>query len=302
MRFLLIDTENLAHRAYHATARPKPGEKVLSHAGFPTNAISTLFAMLGKLVRQTEPDRVILGLGGESHFRSLLWPAYKANREEKPEALRAQLPVINRILMDSGLEYVAPKEDESDDALMTLAKMATGRNSVEVLLVSSDKDFGQVVAGNVFQLKPPTQKGQPYQRFGRDEIMAAYGVWPEQIPAYLALVGDAADNIDGVDGVGPDGAVKLLAGGPSFEQLVERVAAKRKCDRKLAEDTIGLFLKLTTYRHIEGLKPVRGAAQEEAFLKLEQLDCATALASLSDLLRDFGPGAVRHPQPPPPPF
>jgi DNA polymerase-1 len=286
MRILLIDTNNLACRAFYATYRP--GGPVQSHGDIATNAISKWSSMLDTLIDQAEPDRVIFGLDCGSDYRRSFFPAYKATRDEKPKGLRQQLPIIADIVRHAGLEFVAVDGEECDDALMTLAAMARGRTS-EVFIATNDKDYSQIVGGNIFLLEP---NGGQWTRADAGDVAREYGVPPADFAAYLAMIGDDTDNIPGIEGIGPANAVRLLANCGGTENLAMRIAARAKWAPERATDELALNLKLTTYRRIPELTVRRGAEPDAIFERLQQLCCMQALRTWKSLVGRFGPTPI----------
>ncbi len=205
-RWLLIDGFNLAYRCFFATP-------ALTRAdGFPTNALHGWVKSLWRLIDQEKPAHtaVFFDLGG-SRERLALHPEYKAQRAEMPVELARQIDGVKRLTRLLGLAAVEIDGVESDDLLATCAVRRADAGD-EVLIVSSDKDFAQLVGERIRVLLPPPS-AQP--RLGWRLLDAAgvrekFGVGPERIVDYLALIGDTSDNIPGLNGVGPKTAIKWL--------------------------------------------------------------------------------------------
>jgi DNA polymerase-1 len=205
-RWLLIDGYNLAYRCFYATP-------ALTRAdGFPTNALHGWVKSLWRLIDQEKPAHtaVFFDLGG-SRERLELHPEYKAQRAEMPDDLSRQIPGIKNLTRLLGLAAVEIDGIESDDLLATCAARCAAAGD-DVLIVSSDKDFAQLVDERIRVLLPPPS-AQP--RLGWRLLDAAgvrekFGVGPERIVDYLALIGDTSDNIPGLNGVGPKTAIKWL--------------------------------------------------------------------------------------------
>lgn len=288
-RILLVDSDNLAHRAFYATYRGAAAP-VMSHEGFPTNAIVTWSNMLASLIAQVDPCRVIFGLEGKPVFRRAIYPDYKANREEKPKALSEQLPLINKIVRDSGVEFLYSPEDECDDSLMAFAHASRGLAGTEILIASGDKDFGQVVGGNVYQLKPV--KGGQWGRFDAPAIKEAFGVEATQIALFIALMGDSVDNIPGFTGIGPGTAGKILADAPAMDAVIARVAKKTK----LSEEQVGIDLArnvtLTTFRDLQTNLTMRGDLLPDVLGELGRLNCTHAVKIWRRMGERFGANPV----------
>lgn len=219
-KWLLIDGFNLAYRCFHAVPELTRAD------GFPTNALHGWVKSLWKLADQEKPDGtlVFFDLGG-SQDRLLLLPEYKAQREEMPEALQKQIAPIKALTRAMGFVGIETDGVESDDLLASQA-VALGALGHDVLIVSSDKDFAQVVNERIKLLLPPPSANPKLGWRFRDEegVREKFGVPPAQIADYLALVGDSSDNIPGISGVGPKTAVKWLQQYGTVEGVIAHAA------------------------------------------------------------------------------
>lgn len=252
-RWLLIDGFNLVYRCFFATP-------ALTRAdGFPTNALHGWVKSVWRLVDQEKPDHTVVffDLGG-SQDRLALHPEYKAQRAEMPPELEKQIPLVKTITRALGLAAVEQDGVESDDLLAACA-VARAAAGDEVLIVSSDKDFAQIVNERIRILLPPPS-AQPklgWRLLDAAGVKEKFGVPPAKIADYLALIGDTSDNIPGLSGVGPKTAVKwiekhgdlegILAAAPGVEPERFRVplaeAAERlRLNRRLV--TLNLSLPL----------------------------------------------------------
>lgn len=157
--------------------------------------------------------------GGLSADRLEALPDYKAHRPEMPEDLRQQLDEIDKFLDAAGVPAYCADGVEADDYIANLARAAAATGWT-VVIASSDKDFMQLVSANIGMLNPNDKTGVIW---GRDQVKAKTGVEPEQVADWLALMGDAVDNIAGVPGVGPKTAGDLLARFGSIEKLYARL-------------------------------------------------------------------------------
>jgi DNA polymerase-1 len=219
-RWLLIDGFNLAYRCFYATP-------ALTRAdGFPTNALHGWVKSLWRLIDQEKPAHtaVFFDLGG-SRERLALHPEYKAQRAEMPEDLSRQIDGVKTLTRLLGLAAVEIDGVESDDLLATCA-VRRAEAGDDVLIVSSDKDFAQLVGERIRVLLPPPS-AQP--RLGWRLLDAAgvrekFGVGPERIVDYLALIGDTSDNIPGLNGVGPKTAIKWLERHGDLEGILAAAA------------------------------------------------------------------------------
>jgi DNA polymerase-1 len=213
-RLLIIDGHAYAYRAFHAI------RELRSPAGQPTNAIYGFVKMLEKMRSAVEPTHlVVVWDGGLSAERLAALPDYKAQRPEMPADLRPQLDGIVNFLAAAGMASYRADGVEADDYIATLARQAAVENW-NVVIASSDKDFMQLVSARIGLLNPNDKTGVVW---GREQVLAKTGVEPEQVADWLALMGDAVDNIPGVPGVGPKTAAELLKQFGSVENLLTRL-------------------------------------------------------------------------------
>lgn len=198
-KLYLVDVSSLFFRAFYAI-RP-----LTSPSGIPVNAVYGFLSMSLKLLREEQPDYIAFCFDRpEPSFRKDLDPNYKANRTEMPEDLVPQMPYMRRIGEVLGITCLDQKGFEADDLIGTLAKWGS-THALDTYIVSGDKDFGQIVSEHICIMD--TMKDL---KLGPKEVKEKWGVTPEQMRDYLAIVGDTSDNIPGVHGIGPKGAQKLL--------------------------------------------------------------------------------------------
>jgi DNA polymerase I len=205
-RWLLIDGFNLVYRCFFATPA------LTRTDGFPTNALHGWVKSIWRLIDQEKPDHTVVffDLGG-SQDRLALHPEYKAQRAEMPAELEKQIDPVKRVTRALGLAAVELDGVESDDLLASCA-IARAALGDDVLIVSSDKDFAQIVSERIKILLPPPS-AQPklgWRLLDAAGVGEKFGVSPAKIADYLALMGDTSDNIPGLSGVGPKTAVKWL--------------------------------------------------------------------------------------------
>jgi DNA polymerase-1 len=245
-KWLLVDGFNLAYRCFYALP------ELTRTDGFPTGALHGWVKSLWKLADQEQPlaTLVFFDLGG-SQDRLILHPAYKAQRAEMPEALEKQIEPLKQLTRAMGLVGIEQDGVESDDLLAAQAA-ALSRAGHEVIIVSSDKDFAQMVGERIKIMLPPPSANPKlgWRLLDTVGVQEKFGVPPEQVADYLALVGDTSDNIPGIDGVGPKTAAKWLAEWGSLEGVLAH-AAELKPERfratvALSSDRIRLNLRLTT--------------------------------------------------------
>lgn len=239
---LLVDGLAVAYRAFHAIPLLTSGD------GQPTNALFGFAKMLRQLQDAWQPSHVAVVFdGGTPAARLELLPAYKAQREEMPDGLVSQLPLINEYLSSLQVASVRLDGEEADDAMATLAKQAHA-SGVATLIATSDKDMMQCV-GDGIHVMPPVKDAR---RLGPDEVREKTGVAPAQIPAWLALIGDTADNIPGVPGVGPKTAAKLLQDYGTLDEMWSRLGEikSERIRQALAEhrETVRRNLALVSLR------------------------------------------------------
>jgi DNA polymerase I len=216
MRVYLIDGYSLLYRAFYALP-----QSITTSSGLPTNALYGFTSMVLKLLDAEEEVGIgVVWDSGKPAFRMEIFPEYKAHRSSMPEELRVQLDHLDEILDSMNVPAIRAEGFEADDALATLSQQVP--EHVELYIVTGDQDAMQLVDGRVKVLR--TTRGVSETRtYGRDEVVEEYGVTPEQIPDYKALVGDPSDNIPGVRGIGPKGAANLLQEFGSVQGLYENL-------------------------------------------------------------------------------
>ena len=209
-RLLLIDGSSQMYRAYHAI------QGLTGPDGKPTNAVYGFVTMLRKLIADHHPQLIAAAfdLAGPT-FRSALAADYKANRAPMPPDLSEQVPWVHEACEALGVPVMTSERYEADDVIGTLAVRAAAQG-LEVVIVTGDKDFFQLVGGTISVFNPRDQ-GVWYDADGvRDKC----GVNPSQVVDVLALMGDAVDNVKGVPGIGAKGARELIAAHGSLDALL----------------------------------------------------------------------------------
>lgn len=206
---LLVDGSSYLFRAFHALP------SLVNSKGQPTGAIKGVISMIRKLVADNpEHNTAIVFDAKGKTFRNDLYQAYKANRPPMPDDLRSQIQPIHDIIRLMGLPLLMQEGVEADDIIGTLAKQATDLQ-MDVLISTGDKDMAQLVDERVSLINTMTDT-----RLDIQGVKEKFGVLPEQIVDYLALMGDASDNIPGVPNVGPKTAVKWLDQYGSLDNIV----------------------------------------------------------------------------------
>jgi DNA polymerase I len=212
--FLLVDGSSYLFRAYHALP------PLATQQGEPTGAIYGMISMLRKLLQDyPTPYIAVIFDGKEKNFRHVLYPAYKANRPPIAPDLAAQIAPLQTIIRAMGLPVIVAEGVEADDVIGSLAVQATAQG-LQTVIITSDKDMAQLVNADVTLLNTMNNK-----RLDIAGVKEKFGVSPEQIIDYLALIGDSIDNIPGVPNVGPKTAAKWLQLYPSVEDVIANAMA-----------------------------------------------------------------------------
>ena len=213
-RLLIVDGHAYAYRAFFAI------RELRSPDGKPTNAIYGFIKMLSKMRSGLAPThQIVVWDGGLSAERVAALPEYKAHRPEMPENLRPQLDGMASYLKAAGIASFQREDVEADDYIACLARRAT-QAEMSVVIASADKDFMQLVSPQIGLLNPNDKSEAVWTD---EQVRAKAGVPPSQIVDWLALMGDAVDNIPGVPGVGPKTAASLLNQFGSVAALLGRL-------------------------------------------------------------------------------
>lgn len=234
MRLLLVDGHYYAYRSFFAIR-----DLTNSH-GEPTNAVFGFVKALRKMLADVKPDAAaVVWDAGLPERRMELLPSYKQQREETPDELGRQLPVIEEAVTALGLHNVSLRGHEADDLIASYAAAAR-EEKAEVVIATNDKDIYALVgegvtiySTNKSDLKDPKDG---FALLGPPEVEEKWGVPPARIPDVLALTGDSVDNIPGVEGVGPKTAAKLVREHGSTALLAENpsLIANEKLSAKVA--------------------------------------------------------------------
>lgn len=257
-RLLMIDGMAVVYRAFHAI------RSLTTRDGRPTNALYGFIRMTQQLRRHWDPTHeVVVFDGGLPEERLLLLPSYKAQREEMPDALRAQLEPINEYLAASRIASLYMEGEEADDLMATLAVQSAAAD-VDVLMATSDKDLFQLVGDRVCIVPPAKSE----ERMGPAEVYAKTGVQPHQIVDWLSMIGDAADNIPGVPGIGSKTAAKLLSEFGDIQTMYEQIDAVKPDRTRWAlqehRDTVLKNIQMTRLRcDLEIVQPEKGLSIQE---------------------------------------
>ncbi|HEX7237505.1 MAG TPA: DNA polymerase I [Gammaproteobacteria bacterium] len=236
----LVDGSSYLYRAFHAIP------PLSTKAGEPTNAVLGVVNMLYKLLDELKPERmaVVFDAPGKT-FRDDLYAEYKAHRAPMPDELRAQVEPLLEAIKGMGICLLRIDGVEADDVIGTLARQAAAAGTATVIS-TGDKDLAQLVDEHVTLVNTMDNT-----TLDRERVIQKFGVAPEQIIDYLALVGDSIDNIPGVAGVGPKTAVKWLQQYGNLENLKAKAGeVSGKIGERLREGlrTLDLSRELATIR------------------------------------------------------
>ncbi len=240
-RLFLLDAYALIFRGYYALIKnPR-----ITSKGMDVSAIMGFTNSLLDVIRREKPEYLAVAFDkGGSASRVQIFPEYKANRDETPEAIRIAVPYIQQILKAMHIPIIEQEGVEADDLIGTLAKQAE-KEDFKVYMVTPDKDYAQLVSENIFMYRP-ARMGNGIEIWGIDEVKAKFEVaHPEQVIDYLGMMGDAVDNIPGLPGVGDKTAKKFIAAYGSMEGLLEntdQLKGKMK-EKVIANAELGLLSK-----------------------------------------------------------
>ena len=231
-RLFLLDAYALIFRGYYALIKnPQVNSK-----GQDTSAVMGFVNSLFDVIKREKPDHLAVAFDkGGSHERVAMYEAYKAHRDETPEAIRIAVPIIQSILKAMHVPCLEILGVEADDLIGTLAKQAEKEN-YQVFMVTPDKDYAQLVSENIFMYKP-ARMGNGIEIWGIPEVLKKFEIErPDQVIDYLGMRGDASDNIPGIPGVGDKTAKKFLQDYGSLEGLLANTdKLKGKMKEKVIE-------------------------------------------------------------------
>ncbi|WP_127845562.1 DNA polymerase I [Psychroflexus aestuariivivens] len=240
-RLFLVDAYAMIFRGYYALIKnPRINSK-----GQDTSAIMGFMNSLFDVIKRENPDHLAVCFDKDgSKERKEMFEDYKANRDETPKVIKESIPIIQDILDAMEIPVIEISGMEADDIIGTLAKQAEAEG-YEVHMVTPDKDFAQLVTENIF-MQRPARMGNAIEVWGIPEVQKKFGVErPEQVIDYLGMMGDSADNIPGLPGVGEKTAKKFLKQFGSMEALLENTdQLKGKMKEKVeANAELGILSK-----------------------------------------------------------
>ena len=237
----IIDTFGFFFRSYYALPPLKNSD------GFPTGLLTGFINLIDTLKRDYPSDYIVFALDSKGDtFRHKLNSSYKANRDTPPVDLTQQLPIAIDWIREMGFASLSKDEFEADDIIATVAKIANSQN-IKVRILSHDKDLYQLISKNVILIDGIAKK-----EINDEACLKKFGVYPKDFINFQAIVGDTADNIQGVKGIGVKGASKLINQFGTIENIYENLpqAGTARIQKLLVEYKEALFLsrELVTLR------------------------------------------------------
>ena len=277
MKLFLLDGYALIYRAYYAFINsPRINSK-----GQNTSAVLGFVNTLEEILRKQQPSHI--GVAFDPHggtFRHKAFPSYKAQREQTPEAITFAVPIIKQILEAYRIPILEVAGYEADDVIGTLAHQAD-EQGIETVMITPDKDYGQLVTERVTMLRPPVGKSD-WTQMGPHEVCEKWGIEnPRQVIDILGLMGDSSDNIPGCPGVGEKTATNLIQQFGGVEGLLQRTdELKGAIQKKVTENeqqirdsywlaTIALDVPITLDMNLLERKDVNENALREIYESLE---------------------------------
>ncbi|MBR0298012.1 MAG: DNA polymerase I [Bacteroidales bacterium] len=234
-KLYIIDGHALIFRMYYAFAK----RPMINSKGADMSILYGFTKYLMEMISREQPTHLAVAFdppGGT--FRNEMYPEYKANRAETPQLVIDALEPLTELCRAMEIPVLMLPGFEADDVVGTVAKKLAGPET-EVYMVTPDKDYGQLVAEHIFQVKPG-KAGGPDEVYGPAEVCAKYGISrPEQVIEMLTLCGDSADNVPGVKGVGEVGAAKLIAKYGSVKEVYEHLGELSERQQAMFEDARG---------------------------------------------------------------
>jgi DNA polymerase-1 len=220
-RVFLVDGHSYLYRAFHATPY------MSNSKGVPTNTTYAFISMLKKLLNEEKPDTLIVVFDSKApSFREEISRAYKAQRPPMPDNLSVQIPYVKMVMEAMGIPVLEKEGFEADDIIGTITEKFREENA-QIYIVTGDKDMMQLISDRVF-----IRDTMKNLLIGEQGVMEKFGVKPSLMTDYLALCGDASDNIPGVPGIGEKTAKELINAIGSIEEIYERLEEVKKASIK----------------------------------------------------------------------
>ena len=275
-KIILVDGNNLLFRSYYATAYT--GNMMKNSKGFPTNGLYGFINMMNRIIKEEEPQYILVAFDKGKTFRHDKYEVYKAGRQAMPDELKLQFPVAKELLGAMGIKYFEIDNYEADDIIGTMSKIVDEEDEFIATIVSSDKDLLQLISDEV---TVKLLKSNDYIMMTPEVFRETYKVDPIRMIDLKALMGDSSDNIPGVKGIGEKTAISLIEKYGSLENLYNNLdSVTGKTKEKLELDKENAFMSYdiaTIFREVPipfGLDDCKyeGINRSELLKFLEELE------------------------------
>ena len=283
-KIILVDGNNLLFRSFYATAYQ--GVIMKNSKGFPTNALYGFVNMMNKIIKDENPNYIMVAFDKGKTFRHDKYTEYKAGRAAMPDELKLQFPKAKEVLQTMGIKYFEIDNYEADDIIGTLAKRVDEEDEFIATIISSDKDLLQLISDEV---TVKLLKQNDYIMMTKEEFRNTYQIDPIRMIDLKALMGDSSDNIPGVKGIGEKTAISLLSKYNSLDGVYENIESiSGKTKEKLENDKENAYMSYnlaTIYKEVPldfELEDCiwEGYQKEEYKKELEELEFFSLLKKL----------------------
>ena len=275
-KIILVDGNNLLFRSYYATAYT--GNMMKNSKGFPTNGLYGFINMMNRIIKEEDPQYILVAFDKGKTFRHDKYEVYKAGRQAMPDELKLQFPVAKELLGAMGIKYFEIDNYEADDIIGTMSKIVDEEDEFIATIVSSDKDLLQLISDEVTD---KLLKSNDHIMMTPEVFRETYKVDPIRMIDLKALMGDSSDNIPGVKGIGEKTAISLIEKYGSLENLynnLDSVTGKTKekleLDREnafMSYDIATIFREVPIPFSLDDCK-YEGIKRDELFKFLEELE------------------------------
>ena len=275
-KIILVDGNNLLFRSYYATAYT--GNMMKNSKGFPTNGLYGFINMMNRIIKEEDPQYILVAFDKGKTFRHDKYEVYKAGRQAMPDELKLQFPVAKELLGAMGIKYFEIDNYEADDIIGTMSKIVDEEDEFIATIVSSDKDLLQLISDEV---TVKLLKSNDHIMMTPEVFRETYKVDPIRMIDLKALMGDSSDNIPGVKGIGEKTAISLIEKYGSLENLynnLDSVTGKTKekleLDREnafMSYDIATIFREVPIPFSLDDCK-YEGIKRDELFKYLEELE------------------------------
>lgn len=275
-KIILVDGNNLLFRSYYATAYT--GNMMKNSKGFPTNGLYGFINMMNRIIKEEDPQYILVAFDKGKTFRHDKYEVYKAGRQAMPDELKLQFPVAKELLGAMGIKYFEIDNYEADDIIGTMSRIVDEEDEFIATIVSSDKDLLQLISDEV---TVKLLKSNDHIMMTPEVFRETYKVDPIRMIDLKALMGDSSDNIPGVKGIGEKTAINLIEKYGSLENLYNNLdSVTGKTKEKLELDRENAFMSYdiaTIFREVPipfGLDDCKyeGINKSELFKFLEELE------------------------------